>query len=100
MLSFYRLDREVKVRRGEFGGFTWRRIGAGNPPTLADIVRRSRDALRRVQDDLAVIDHYLAEERDPAKRDLLLERRKRRQDAERFLSDFLGWVARTSSDRP
>lgn len=91
-----RLDRDLLLERDPEGGYVWRGIGAPEAPTLPEVVGRAKVILKRTRDDLAVIDHSLAQEANPAKQDLYLDKRKRRQDTERFLSDFLGWAARTS----
>ncbi len=91
-----RLDRSLILEREADGGYAWRPVERGEAPPLAEVVSRARTVLKRTRDDLAVIDHSLTEETDSAKQDLYLDKRKRRQDAERFLADFLGWVARRS----
>lgn len=91
-----RLDRTLILERRADGGYEWCLVEQAEAPPFAEVAARARTALKRTRDDLAVIDHSLAEEADPAKQDLYLDKRKRRQDAERFLADFLGWVARRS----
>ena len=92
-----RLDRDLILERDSEGGYAWRGAGALAAPPLPEVVSRAKVILKRTRDDLAVIDHSLAQETSPAKQDLYLDKRKRRQDMERFLSDFLGWAARTSA---
>jgi hypothetical protein len=92
-----RLDRGLILEREADGGYAWHPVDGGEPPPLTEMVSRARTVLKRTRDDLAVIDHSLAQETDPAKQNLYLDKRKRRQDAERFLADFLGWVARRST---
>ena len=91
-----RLDCDVILERNPEGGYARRGVGALATPSLSEVVSRARVILKRTRDDLAVIDHSLAQKASAAKRDLYLDKRKRRQDAERFLADFLGWAARTT----
>ena len=89
----YRLDRDLIVERVGDSEYAWHRLGRRQAVALEEVVERARIVLRRTRDDLAVIDYHIAQERNRDRQNLHLDKRKRRQDAERFLADFLGWAA-------